>query len=307
MRPLVVVNPVAGSGTAVKLAEDFVARLAERGIEATLVHTEYSGHARDLGRGDACEQCSHVVVVGGDGTVMELLTGLREAKRIVPVLQLPAGTANVLASVVTFPATAEEAVQVLSDDYTVEIDLGYAKSHHRYFAVAAGAGYDAAIIRGATRALKNRLGFFAYLVAALNNLWRLRSVQLEVSIDGDRRFAARAHTVIVSNAGLEGDVGLPLGPSISHIDGLLDLLVVERASPLSIGQALWYALRRKFARAPGLVVAKGTSFRIKATPPLEVQIDGDLAGQTPLEVEVHPRAARVLTAEPRDALPHALR
>ncbi len=289
MHALLIVNPVAGAGTATDQAEEIAAGLREAGAAVTQQLTGGAGDARRIAREGSAQGATHMVALGGDGTVSEALTGQRDAGRRIPLVQLPQGTANVLASTFAFPRSADEAVEVLLRGRELVLDLAYVRSHDRCCAISVGAGFDAAVIEGATRQLKKQLGFGAYVLASVDSLWRLERSRITVDHDG-RRIYLSAHTVMVSNLGLADNIGIPLGENVLPDDGMLDLLVIAALSPWRIARAFWGALLRDFS-SPGVLTATGRSFRIEAIPPLPVQIDGDACGETPFEVEVEPRAA----------------
>lgn len=289
MHALLIVNPVAGDGTATDQAEVLAAGLREAGAEVTQQLTGGAGDARRIAREGSAQGATHLVVLGGDGSVTEAMTGLRDAGRRIPVVQLPQGTANLLAATFAFPRSAEEAVEVLLRGQELVLDLAYVRSHDRCCAISVGAGFDTAVIEGATRQLKKQLGFGAYVLASVDSLRRLERSRITIENDG-RRIHLSAHTVMVSNLCLAGNIGIPVGENVLPDDGRLDLLVIAALSPWRIARALWGALLRDFS-SPGVLTATGRAFRIEAIPPLPVQIDGDVCGETPIEVEVEPRAA----------------
>jgi diacylglycerol kinase family enzyme len=154
----------------------------------------------------------------------------------------------------------------------------------------AGAGYDARLIADASREQKNVLGFAAYIVSGVKNLFKLRPARVDLELDGQRR-RFRAHTVMIMNVGQIGSAGISLGPAIEPHDGKLDLMVVSSATVWGALGMLVRIATRRFTGSTDLVYLKAQRVRLLATPPLPTQIDGEPLGTTPLVVEAVPDGA----------------
>ncbi|QGU08206.1 Diacylglycerol kinase [Corynebacterium occultum] len=150
------------------------------GLRMLSRHTHYAGHAEEMCTGLRREDFDVVIVVGGDGTVNEVINGLLGPvdgeypdPALLPVVAvIPTGSANVFARALGFPADPVPAASLLADlirgDYRRRICLGTWDS--RWFAVNAGFGVDANVIAKVDRARKK--GFAAsplrYLRVAAN-------------------------------------------------------------------------------------------------------------------------------------------
>jgi hypothetical protein len=154
-RTLVVMNPAAGQLEAERALRLLAGAFAVRGAGFDVVQTAGAGDAEAAARRAVAEGYRAVVAVGGDGTVGEVIAGL--AGTDVPLAIVPKGTANQVAGNLGIPRFIEGAVEVAVNGVPARIDLGRLDDG-RYFALAAGAGWDAAVIAGATRKLKDRLG-----------------------------------------------------------------------------------------------------------------------------------------------------
>ena len=168
------------------------------------------------------DECDVVFVCGGDGTVMAAVTSMAGCG--VPLAILPAGTGNLLARNLELPLDdEEEALRIGTAGRTVEIDVGAVED--RKFAVMAGLGFDAAIMRDAPEGLKKAVGWPAYLVSAGKHL-RGRGIGVTLTIDGGAPKRRRVRTVVVGNVGkLQGNI--PLLPDARPDDGVLDVVLIS--------------------------------------------------------------------------------
>ncbi len=224
-----------------------------------------------------------VVAAGGDGTVRSVVTALTGTG--VPLALLPFGTGNLLARNLGIPLEVEAAAAVAASGATRALDVGQAPDGE-CFAVMAGAGFDAAMLRDAPHRTKAWLGWSAYVLSGLRQL-RRAGARFEVELDGEV-LVRTARGVLIGNVGeLQG--GIRLLPLADPTDGLLDVAVLAPVSTrdwLHLGRRVWTG------RAPAggvLEVRQARHVVVRATPSQPVQYDGDLVpGADALEARVVP-------------------
>lgn len=231
-----------------------------------------------------------VFVLGGDGTVMEVLGALAHSG--VPVGIIPGGTGNLVARSLGIPLDTRLAVRGLLSGRPKAMDLGILGSG-RYFAFSVGAGVDARMIAETSAARKRTFGSAAYALTAVRAALAPRSFLVRALVDGEvveRRSAA----VMVANLGGVLNDLIVLGPGIRGDDGRLELCVF---SPRGGAQALsvaWRLFRKRFGAHPAILYRAGRSFRVDCDPPQLYQADGEIVGTTPFEARVDAGAATVL-------------
>ena len=224
-----------------------------------------------------------VVVAGGDGTVRAVVTALTGTG--VPLALLPAGTGNLLARNLGIPLEVEAAALVAAFARARALDVGRLDDGE-CFAVMAGIGFDAAMLRDAPHAAKAWLGWSAYVLSGLRQV-RGPGVDVEVEVDGEVLLRS-VRGVLVANVGeLQG--GIRLLPDADPSDGLLDVALLA-----PVGLRDWLHLGRRVwtGRAPAggvLEVLQGRRIAVRPTPRQPVQYDGDLVpGARDLVAEVVP-------------------
>jgi diacylglycerol kinase (ATP) len=293
---LVIMNPVAGQHNPGDTRALIEQRFARDQLRCEIRETQEAGDALRWAQQAAEDGFDLVVVSGGDGTVMEAMSGLIKSGSPIPLAQLPAGTANLLARALSIPTDQAEALEIVFSGKPVQLDVGYLPREDRYFALVVGAGYDARLIGDASRELKNVLGFAAYVVTGIKNLFKLRPARIELEIDG-QRLRLRAHTVLIINVGGIDDANIALGPNIHPHDGKLDVMIVSSASLLGALRIIVRVLTRHFADTQGLRYMSASRISLRASPALPTQIDGEQLGTTPLEVEAVPEGALLIVPQ----------
>jgi hypothetical protein len=169
-----------------------------------------------------------VFACGGDGTVMACAAVLAGTE--VALAVLPAGTGNLLANNLDLPTDVAAGVALATDGHLRRIDVGAVEDadtvsgHGGTFTIMAGMGFDAQMLDSTPEGLKKRIGWLAYVGAALRHL-RHRPIPVRIRLDQADPIRRRVRTVLVANVGrLHG--GIPLLPDAIADDGWLDIAVL---------------------------------------------------------------------------------
>lgn len=295
----VIINPTAGQDEPVLGILNRV--FHEAGVAWDVSITNKAGDARRFAREAAAAGVDVVAAYGGDGTVMEVASGLIDSP--VPLAIFPGGTANVMSVELGIPGDLAGAAALVCGDAwdAVPVDLGQL-SEDQFFMLRVGIGLEADMVEGADRELKNRLGVFAYGLSALQALQQPTVSSYQITVDG---LAVTCEGVgcLICNSGNLGRPGLTLSPSVSVSDGLLDIFVL-RQSDLPGLISVARDILASGERQNGLLQHwQGRELTVTAEPSQTVQADGEILGKTPLAARVLPHALRVLV--PKGAQPEA--
>ncbi len=236
-----------------------------------------------------------IVAAGGDGTVSAVANGLVGSRAGLGII--PLGTANVLAHELGIPLAMDEACALVNGEHDVAaIDaMGYGGKH--YF-TQIGVGLDALMIRDTNTEAKKRLGVLAYLWTAVTKLVRFQPHRFTISADG-KTSKARALQVLLANCGMLGSSGLRWGPNIAVDDGRIDVCILRAGNLMSPLRVAWNVIRGRHRQDPDIAyLSAGREVAIRSERPLPVQGDGEVIGETPIEVRVVPQAVRVIVPHP---------
>ena len=305
MRALLVVNPKATATSA--RVRDVLARALGSDLKLDVVETERRNHAIALGAQAVDEAYDLVVVLGGDGTVNEVVNGiLRDGPGAdLPALAVvPGGSTNVFHRALEIPRDPVEAtgslLDALREGRSRRIGLG--KANDRWFTFTAGIGLDADAVRAIERARDKGKAPTPtrYAVYALRQFFR----------GTDRRHPA----LTLERPGVEPMTGLYLAivanswpwtyfgsrpvvlTETASFDAGLDLVVRRKLGTVG---TLWAAsgmLAGNGLRGRATtVLADQQEFRIRADRPMHLQVDGDYLGETELvDFQSVPGALRVI-------------
>jgi len=300
----VVVNPISGSG---KGLDDFplISKLLrDNNIRCESVFTEHKYHATELTVSAINSGYRHIIVVGGDGTLHEVVNGLFIQKVVAPeditVAVIAVGTGNDWIRMFGIPTRYSEAIRAIKEGYTFLQDVAtveYEESRYRqvrYMANVAGLGFDAAVIkRGMHMRSKGAKGRSLYIRALVNTYFRYKPTGVKVWID-DRLMYNNLLFSIAIGVGKYNGGGIQQLPEAVADDGLLDITIIRPVHWWNI----IFRLRRFFNGSiytiGHVLHAQGRKIRIESSPESMLEIDGELFGVTPIEIcNVH-RKVRVI-------------
>jgi len=238
-----------------------------------------------------------LVVVGGDGTVHEVVNGAVGADSV-ELAVLPRGTGKDFVRSLRIPSDLHQALTVARDGRPRSLDLGSATYHSwdgseasAYFANFAGAGISGAIARRANASSKALGGRISFLTATLAVFATWKSADVTVQIDAEYR-GGRMFEVLAMNGDYAGG-GMWVTPDAEPDDGRLDVLLIGDVTKADFVRTFPKIYRGKHLSHPKIEVLHGGTVEVDATPAVPVVLDGEQPATTPARFEVVPQALRV--------------
>ncbi len=303
---LLVVNPASGRGRGRPAGQGLARALRARGAEVRVVETTGRGSAGALVV-EAADAGTGVVAVGGDGTLNEVLQGVRDAGSDAarrPALGfLPAGTANAAARAFGFATGPARAADALVSSPGRAADVGIVDfldgRPPRPFLLWCGAGFDGLVIEtlnAARSGLMGHVGLLRNAPRVLRALSGYAAPMVSIGVGGEA--VATGRSAFVANVGAVAFGGMACAAADPR-DGALDLVVADPGSFRDLAALGVRTVMSDLAAAPGVVhrpVREG--IRIEATGPVPVHVDGEPVGELPCEVRVDPGSVRLLTPAP---------
>ena len=307
-RAALIHNPVSGRRsrlrrTKIEDARDALRQWIPR-VES--MATSAPGDASQMAREAVAAGCDLIAVSGGDGTINEVIAGMAGSEAA--LLPLPAGTANVLAELTDFPTQPDRAAALLPQLALCEVPLGRVRSMdgdstERLFLLMCGIGVDAGVIYHLDTRWKAYLGEGAYWLGSLDQLHR-KLEPFTVRINGQ---AYEATFTLVSKSRCYGG-GLVITPNAELFSSEFEVAVFQGKSPLRYIAYLAQAAAWRLDRFPDVTFCRADRVDVAplGSPPVYVEVDGELAGRVPAVVDVAPQKLKLLL--PRDfAENHAAR
>lgn len=298
-----IVNPAAGGGRPARTWPRLRQRLEQLGLRVHEAHTAEPGAAMHLARTFVRAGARELLVVGGDGTLNEVVNGILDehGQPLAPVTLtiVPCGTGRDFARL--FGITrAEQVVDLLYHGELCRVDVGQLTFtdpdgivRQRYFVNMADIGLGAETAASVSTTTKQLGGFLAYLVAAFRTILRHTAAELAVDIDGEKAFTGPALMIAIANGRFHAG-GMRIAPQASVTDGTLEVFVLrEVPRRILLGSLLPAVYRGTHVQHPAVLHWSGSRVRITGPKPVRIEIDGEPVGTTDIEVRVVPRALTI--------------
>jgi diacylglycerol kinase (ATP) len=263
--------------------------LSDRGVDDPIWYeVPKSRMASDAAHQAVREGSDLVLLWGGDGTIQRSMDALAGSDVTVGVI--PAGTANLLAGNLGIPTDLAAAVDIALGGPRRALDLGVVNDER--FAVMAGAGFDAIMMKGARGAMKDRFGQLAYVWTG-TRATLVEPVKMSIQVDGVDWFNAKASCLLLANVGtLTG--GLTPFPDARPDDGLLDVGVVTAHGPVQWANVLARLVRGKADRSKLVRTTRGRHIDVRLERPVAYELDGGARCDTRrLQARIEPKAITV--------------
>jgi diacylglycerol kinase family enzyme len=290
---LLFANPIAGRGKGAAIAARVGNRLAREGFRVRA----FSKRADQVADADLMcdERVRAVVVIGGDGTLRTVAgrlcmgaPGVGGAVDLVPpLLVVPLGTANLMG----------RHLGVRWDDETVEhevaaavrrgkvVHIDTARANGNLLLLVAGVGMDGRIIHELDKLRSGPISYLSYGVPAALALGTYDYPPLTVVVDGKVVFEQTPGLAFIGNIAEYG-TGFAVLPHARPDDGVLDVCAMPCRSGREIVEMFLHAAAGEHLSAEGVVYAKGKHVRVESPAAVPVQVDGEPAGHTPLDVDL---------------------
>jgi len=254
------------------------------------VLSEFPGH---LAQAAGETPDSLLVVIGGDGTVNEVVNGIAGADAEIAVL--PCGTGQDFGRTHGIPSSFDEAVRVALGSEMRTIDLGRVELESgttRLFANVGSAGMSGAVARRANSMTKRFGGRATFFYALTREFLAWQNTRVLVELADGSRSEGPMHDVIVANGNWHGG-GMKLAPDARQDDGAFDVVLIGDVSKLDFVTTAPKLYSGRYLSHPKVEPLRSPSVAITSDEPLPLEVDGEPIGTTPARFEVVPSALRL--------------
>jgi YegS/Rv2252/BmrU family lipid kinase len=300
-----IVNPSARSGKGKEIWKKLERRFKDSGLEFRAVFTKGPGHATRLADSitsaerDPSEYPLKIVVMGGDGTLNEVINGISDFDKTI-VGYIPIGSSNDFSRDLDFSRNQQDIIdRIIKGEVYRTLDLGrlifnsmtkpMSRLHDegiskiRMFDVSAGMGFDAAVCEEAlssgTKNFLNKLGLgkLTYGSIAIRQLVKARKIPCDIELDNGTTLHLDHFLFVAAMIHRYEGGGFNFAPNADLTDGLFDLCVIGDMSKPAMFRALPFAYFGKHYGFKGIYHYTARSLTIKTAEPIWVHTDGEVS------------------------------
>ncbi len=287
----VVLNPVAGMTNPQLLKRIIENRLHAAGWRAHFHFTAEGENTSEIVTAEIAKGADLVIAAGGDGTIAAVAAGMVHSH--IPMGIVPSGTWNAIARSLQIPFMPLRAVNLMTGNHNIK-KLDLMEVSNQIHAMNIGIGFSSTMIKTTNRTEKRKFGNLAYFANIFKQIFGFQLRRYVIEADGVR-YRGRATEIFVANYGMVGFKAIENVLNVKPDDGKVDLLIFRARTILDLPSVFWQAFIKHQERAPKYrQISAAKSITIRTNPPIPVQADGELIGETPVEVRVLPRSVRVI-------------
>jgi diacylglycerol kinase (ATP) len=299
MKTVAIVNPVAGGGHASRTWSRLIRALPKETRDLVVWYTQGQGHAEVLGGQARLQGFERVIAVGGDGTLFEVLNGLwwQDNGDMPSVGTVSLGTGcDYVRNFRSARQPAQELIGAMRNS-PVNVGVGMAtlrgldgRPVQRVFLNVLGTGCDASVAARLGRNGQPKFGKISYLLGMLREWLWLRTYRFYGEIDGN---AFQAESVmLVAGLGRYFGGGMMITPHASPLAAHFQVLWSQGVGQLVLLSLLTKVYRGRHLEHRSVRHCYARHLKVEASPPAYVEAEGELVGQTPVEVRLFPDALR---------------
>jgi YegS/Rv2252/BmrU family lipid kinase len=300
----VIVNPASGGGKTGRRWPGLDARLRAEGVQFDVELTREPGHAEHLARAAALAGSKTILVVGGDGTIHEVVNGLIADDAPIGEVTLgvlPVGTGSDFARALLPKGVQREplaaALYLTKRAQPQPLDVGRidclrgGQASVRHFVNIAGLGFDGEVADRVNRAGRSG-GTLVYQTMLLRSLAAYQNKHVRLAIDG-RVVEGVMNSVVIANARYFGG-GMFVAPNARWDDGQFDVIVLGDFGKLEVVANMPRLYRGTHLTHPKVTELRGREVTVEARERMFLQAEGELVGEAPARFRILPQALKIL-------------
>jgi len=282
---LLVVNPTGGVRNGLEILKNIKPIFEAGGIELEIIETKYAGHSKDVVRAMDIEKFEALCIVGGDGTMHEVVNGMyaRKDKKLIPIGVIPAGTGNSLMHDFNC-LDPNVAAKWIVKGYTKKIDLAKIKMEHKVVYAFNIVGWGMITDINLRAEGVRWMGENRYTYAALMEIMSHKQRHAKLSFGGktyDEKF-----TFILGSLTKFTGSAMKMAPKAKLDDGLIDISIVRNASRKQMMNLFPKIFTGEHIHSDVLEYKQVDSYSIIPDEHDPMNLDGETIGSTPIELKV---------------------
>ncbi len=239
---LFIYNPNAGTGVLKPKLSDVVDTFVKGGYEVTIYPTQKYHDGMEK-MSSCAEGYDLIVCSGGDGTLDEVMTGMRMRNYNAPLGYIPAGTTNDFASSLGIPKDILEAAETAINGQPFPCDIG--TFNDDYFVYIAAFGLFTDVSYETKQSMKNILGHLAYVLEGAKRIFNIPSYKIRVIHDGEEIEDEFIYGMVTNSRSVGGFKGI-IGTDVVFDDGLFEVTLIKTPkNPLELNDLLGAIVMRQ--------------------------------------------------------------
>ncbi len=305
MEWFVIVNPNAGKRKGEKDWHEIAAQLKAAGIAFVHAFTEHRGHAVVLTRKYIENGYHNIIVVGGDGTLNEVVNGIFTQQFMptnkITLAMIPVGTGNDWCRMFNIPGDYKQAIKLITQKKIFVQDTGSIKyisskdsETTRYFINMAGMGFDALVAKKTNKQKEmGKSNPLSYVINIFSSLFSYTNTKVTILLDNEK-VKSDVFSMSVGICQYNGG-GMKQAPGALPDDGLFDLTLIKPIGKFKIIRNIIKLFDGSFTTMPEVSTYRSSKIIIHSEPKMYMEADGESLGHTPFVFNILKQSLNVVS------------
>lgn len=287
-----IINPSSGR----QIMERKIDYLCKLLLDGGFIISKYFTVGKDDATNETIKTCSEdfdlIIACGGDGTVNEVVKGLRSCENSLPLAILATGTVNDFANYMNITSNITNFYNMIKEGKTIDVDIGKVKN--RYFVNVAAGGLLTNVGYLVQPEAKAILGRMAYYFEGIRELALQNFEPIKVKIESEQ-FTGEIDILlfVVSNSSSIGGFK-NLAPEADVLDGLLDVVIVKKSGTTDLANIFFNIFSGEHINHPNVLYFKTKSISISSNERVPIDLDGEYGGILPATFQVVSKGLKLL-------------
>jgi len=285
LRALLIFNPQAANGRALKHLEKIKSLLTEKGISLKTMLTGHRGHGIEILKNTDLKEFDTVLSAGGDGTLFETINGIMKnpEKKKPAIGIIPVGTGNAFVRDMELETgNFKDAIDIIAKGKLKKVDVGKftTKNETHYYLNIVGLGF-VSDVNGLAQKLKV-FGNLSYTFAVFIKLIPLKTYKVKLNIDGKE---VERENIFVEVSNSRYTSNFLMAPEAKIDDGYLDITLLNKTSRIRMIKAFPKIFTGEHVKLPEVETFKAQKLSIYTDEEKILTPDGEMIGTSPVEIE----------------------
>ncbi len=300
---LFIINPKAGNGDITKAIEDIELIAKEKNVEYDTYYTNARYDGCDQVKKRIAQGYRKFVVMGGDGTLNEVVNGIFQQNQVPPseiaIGLISKGTGNDWGRYYNYKGDHKENFLNILNNGTIKQDIGrieYSNNGKReiaYFINIAGFGFDAEVAHATNKLhLRGRRRKSAYMYSLLKCLVKSKPFNVKLTSENET-LEAKVFSISVGNGKFSGG-GMEQTPNAIINDGMLDITVYEDITKFQVVKNVKRLYNSSIYEIKQVIPFRGNKFTLECDEYIFCETDGEIIGNGPYEISIIPNVLNVM-------------
>jgi YegS/Rv2252/BmrU family lipid kinase len=288
---VVIFNPKSGNRPSDRDKEFLIVALEPYTLAYSFYETGDPNEIKKITEEAVQNKVEKIIIAGGDGSINVVINIIAQTDICMGIV--PTGSANVLAKSLGIDLNIDKAVSAIFEGETKYIDLG--RLNGSYFAISAGCGFNAEVIKNTTTEKKNVHGAFAYYLEGMKQFANYENCTFNLEYNGKKETLEALNVMFINTHNTFG----ALSEQFSLSDDLLDVIVYSPDKQGDYVNLIWTLLTTQQENTnENIHYFRSKQIHLDSDRKIPVHIDGDIITTPPIDVESVPKALKIAVPPP---------